>query len=186
MTLPLRVIKVGGSVLDRPTAMRELPGWIESTRSSHRLLLIIGGGASVDRVRDQTALGQLTEAEAHWEAIKQMDRNAAMVASLLGRPALDLTVSPPLERVAVGLVSHFLREVEPDLDGSRLPIGWEVTSDSIAARVAAVYDADLMLLKSCPPPSEPTDHAQLARQGYVDQFFPTASLGLREVLFQAF
>ena len=46
-------------------------------------------------------------------------------------------------------VESFLRREEPVLPGVRLPIGWHVTSDSIAARLAEVCQAqELVLLKS--------------------------------------
>ncbi|TWT75822.1 hypothetical protein Pla123a_26040 [Posidoniimonas polymericola] len=184
MTLPLRVVKVGGSLLDRPPAMEQLPDWIQSARATHRLLFICGGGAPVDWLREQTARGKLDETEAHWEAIRQMDYNADCLSSIFGLPEVELADSPVVEGAAVGIVDRFLNEVEPHLEGVRLPVGWQVTSDSIAARVASVYNAELVLLKSCPPPSEPSDHASLAQQGYVDDFFPAASLGLRQVLFE--
>ena len=48
---------------------------------------------------------------------------------------------------------NFLREVEPGLPGPKLPVGWDVTSDSIAARVAVLFDvAELVLLKSSSAP----------------------------------
>ncbi|MCA9240540.1 MAG: hypothetical protein KDA37_10085, partial [Planctomycetales bacterium] len=63
--------------------------------------------------------------------------------------------------------------------------GWQVTSDSIAARVAEVLDAELVLLKAAPPPDgRRQDLDWLADAGYVDRWFPRASLGLRSVSFQ--
>ena len=56
----------------------------------------------------------------------------------------------------------------------RLPHAWAVTSDSLAARVAAVAGADeLVLLKSAAiPPGLPRDEA--SRRGLVDEHFPYA------------
>ena len=49
-------------------------------------------------------------------------------------------------------VTGFMRQIEPRLQGSKLPYGWSVTSDSIAARVAAVLAAgELVLLKPALP-----------------------------------
>ena len=76
----------------------------------------------------------------------------------------------------------FMREVESGLSGLTLPESWEVTSDSIAARLAIVLAAEeLVLLKSASPPSgfseesswrgkilEPDDRNQAS---IVDNFF---------------
>jgi aspartokinase-like uncharacterized kinase len=62
-----------------------------------------------------------------------------------------------------------------------LPHSWDVTSDSIAARVAAELQAELVLLKSTPPPSD--DLPAAAASGYVDPYFPTAAAGLQSVRF---
>ena len=68
---------------------------------------------------------------------------------------------------------QFLRDVEPHAAGRPLPAGWQVTSDSIAARLAEVLAADeLVLLKSIDPPS--ATWQQAAREGLVDAYFPEA------------
>jgi hypothetical protein len=73
---------------------------------------------------------------------------------------------------------QFLREVEPKLVSRPLPHTWDVTSDSIAARLAAVLQAcELVLLKSTlPQPGTEIDRA--AAEGYVDRYFPVAARGL--------
>ena len=56
---------------------------------------------------------------------------------------------------------EFLREVEPDLPGLTLPVGWDVTSDSIAARIAVILnDAELVLLKSSSAPVAERDYTR--------------------------
>jgi aspartokinase-like uncharacterized kinase len=59
-----------------------------------------------------------------------------------------------------------------------LPIGWRVTSDSIAAAVAATVGAELILAKRVPPPGPASDLESLAAAGWVDEHFPTAARGL--------
>jgi hypothetical protein len=72
---------------------------------------------------------------------------------------------------------EFLRDVEPTCPGKPLEHTWAVTSDSIAARVAAVSEADeLVLLKSADPPSD--DRRVLCDAGYVDRAFPDLADGL--------
>jgi 5-(aminomethyl)-3-furanmethanol phosphate kinase len=75
----------------------------------------------------------------------------------------------------------FVREVEPMLPGTVLEVGWHVTSDSIAARLAiCLGDARLRLLKSRPPTAaEAVDWACAARGRLVDAFFPCLANHLR-------
>ncbi|MBV9124140.1 MAG: hypothetical protein JO112_12340, partial [Planctomycetes bacterium] len=55
-----------------------------------------------------------------------------------------------------------------------LPHGWQVTSDSLAVRVAVVLQARrLILLKSIPIPQE-TDWSEAGRRGWVDEYFAEA------------
>jgi hypothetical protein len=62
-----------------------------------------------------------------------------------------------------------------------LPRTWDVTSDSIAARLAALLDADeLVLVKSCLPTGELTPGV-VAQRGYTDRYFPRAVAGVRVV-----
>jgi len=67
-------------------------------------------------------------------------------------------------------------------------VGWEVTSDSIAAHVAAAYGGELLLVKSVPPPSLPASQNQLealAAAGWVDSHFPSAAAGLATISWAA-
>jgi hypothetical protein len=52
-----------------------------------------------------------------------------------------------------------------------LPRSWEVTSDSIAACVAQVLQADLILIKSVPT-VEGSNPQFWAERGFVDRHFP--------------
>jgi aspartokinase-like uncharacterized kinase len=75
----------------------------------------------------------------------------------------------------------FLRDGEARWTGTPLPHGWHVTSDSIAARVAECLGAaELVLLKSAPPPSDLSE-AMDAATGYVDGHFAVAARELRSV-----
>ena len=59
-------------------------------------------------------------------------------------------------------------------DDDPLPCNWEVTSDSIAARVARELEScELILFKSVY--REATELGALAAQGIVDSYFPQAA-----------
>jgi hypothetical protein len=66
-------------------------------------------------------------------------------------------------------VELFLRHGEAEADA--LPHSWDVSSDSIAARLAARHNADLVLIKACPVPTGPHDWPRLAATGLVDRWF---------------
>jgi aspartokinase-like uncharacterized kinase len=124
------VVKLGGSLYSR------VPGLVPALSTSVRPLLIVpGGGPFANTVRQ----AGLDDESAHWEAIAAMERYGRYVASH------ELPVTEQLEvpdRTEIFLPGHILRERDP------LPHSWDVTSDTIAAWVAAELRLDLLLLKS--------------------------------------
>jgi len=72
-----------------------------------------------------------------------------------------------------------------------LPEGWTVTSDSLAAAVASTVDADLLLIKSVPPPAATVelqalvDLQALSVAGWVDEAFPTAANAVARITWAA-
>jgi 5-(aminomethyl)-3-furanmethanol phosphate kinase len=154
MTMPpVRVIKLGGSLLDWPDWAGQFHRWL-AAQSPAANVLVVGGGAIVDALRELDRASPLSAETAHWLAVRAMNLTAAVAAELLG----DV---PGLEVLDV---ESFLREDQHNADA--LPCGWHVTSDSIAARVATARKAgELVLLKSALP----------ADRDYVDAHFPIAA-----------
>ncbi len=68
------------------------------------------------------------------------------------------------------MVESYLRDDNQDED--HLPHNWDVTSDSIAAHLAAEYGAELVLLKACKLPITKSTASDLAKKGIVDKWFP--------------
>ncbi len=141
------VIKVGGSLLAEPGVMRRVADWLAMTaRPGQMRMLIAGGGESVEAIRRIDAANPLSPTAAHWAAVAVMDANALLLADWL--PNFEIRDQYPVVAGDYLLqCGRVLREVEPHADGERLRIGWETTSDAIAARIAFLWDADLMLLK---------------------------------------
>jgi len=74
----------------------------------------------------------------------------------------------------------FLRDEELQVGANPLPHTWDVTSDSIAARLAVTLRArELVLLKSSLPGDKSLEAA--ARSGYLDAYFPRAALGVPKI-----
>jgi 5-(aminomethyl)-3-furanmethanol phosphate kinase len=174
------VVKVGGSLLASGSLPSLLTTLGELART-YRLAVVPGGGPFADAVRGACSLHDPGASAAHWMAILAMDQHAHLLAGL--QPAARLVTGPDevAKVLAEGLLPvlapfRWLREVDP------LPHGWHVTSDSIAAWVAARLSARrLVLLKSLegvPGTSgggvaeAPLRSAALA--GIVDEYFERA------------
>jgi len=177
--LPRRVIKLGGSLLEYGDSVVELRRWLAAQSPAHNLL-VVGGGAMADAVREADRLHGLSESAAHWLCVRAMSLNARLIAALL--PAAiwttTLNASAAAHRQAnLAIVDpwHFLREEEPRSAVTPLPQSWDVTSDSIAAQVAVVWcAAELVLLKSALPPAAGS-LASASAAGYVDRYFSTVA-----------
>ena len=140
------VVKVGGS-LGRGECLREVCMQLAAAGRGHRLLVVPGGGASADVVRQQTQRFGLRPTTAHWMAILAMDQYGLLLADLTPRAEAVRTLDMALTRleddgVVVLLPSELLRHADP------LPHSWSVTSDSIAAWLTRqVGGRRLVLLK---------------------------------------
>lgn len=173
----IRVVKVGGSLFDMADLLQRLHDWLGRQLPAHHVL-VPGGGELVDEVRRRHALRPIDEEAAHWECIDFMGVNAVRLRSWLPDVPLvddvDCLKSRGAElRVSIFDPGEWLRRHEPHVPGTRLPCGWAVSSDSIAARLAVAIGAkELVLLKSALPPDGSATPAELAAAGYVDDFFP--------------
>lgn len=166
--MSLIVVKVGGSLYDLPELGPRLTHWLERLDAS-RVLLVPGGGAPVDAIRQFCELHRIDEEPAHWLALRALAANAHFLATLLAKTPVVEHPQDAASRWAILDAHAFLRadEALPD----HLPHLWAVTSDSIAARAARLARAQrLILLKSVSiPPSTSWDEA--ARRGWVDSTF---------------
>ncbi|MFY8221878.1 MAG: hypothetical protein ACOVJ6_08235 [Pirellulales bacterium] len=178
---PHEIIKLGGSLLvmpDWPTRVAEL---VRDRAAIRPVLLVVGGGAIVDGLRAIDAAAPQDAALVHELAIELTGTTARLVAEAI---ALPLVMEPARASAAVLDTPRWLA-CEGRL--ARLPVGWEVTSDSIAASIAADMHADLLLVKRVPPPD--STHAErlesLVRSGWIDGGFPLAAAGLTRIAWAA-
>ena len=184
--LPLRIVKVGGSLLDWPLLKDRLTAWL-ATQPVACNVLIAGGGDLTDAIRRAQEFHRFDDEAAHWLCVRALSVTAQMLVALL--PEVSCTSSFDELSAAVRSSTSilvfdpagFLRQVEPHSPATALPHDWTATTDSIAARLAALSLAtELVLLKSAdPPPGVPV--AELAASGFVDQHFPIAAAGLPRV-----
>jgi aspartokinase-like uncharacterized kinase len=166
------VFKLGGSLLNLPDLANRLRAVIRSI--STKPLLVVGGGATADVVRGWDQSHHLDSASAHWLAIRAMDFNQYLIETLL--PEAVGVAHPdeadPVWRqsgIAVLNALEWLRMEEGQPDS--LPHSWDVTSDSIAARVSLRWQAQgLVLLKSRDAPQTITRLDETG-EGLVDGYF---------------
>lgn len=167
-----RVIKFGGSLLKTDSVL-QLPIWL-AKQSGATNVVIVGGGPFVDIIREHGELWGLGADVAHWLSIHAMGLTTQIVSHQIGSAEIITSLGRLKETssaLCLFVVEDFLRNVDSQ-SASPLPCGWDVTSDSIAARVAAEISAqELVLLKSCLPAAD-LNWQQLAAIGYVDNYFP--------------
>lgn len=180
--LPNRVVKIGGSLLELPNLVPCLRDWFSRQSVLGPTWFVVGGGSAVERLRTACRQGQLSESAAHWASIEVMQENTRKIAvRLLGTDkfcrlvdptALDGARSPHQEVIEFVDVVPFLYQQAAMPNTPPLPCSWDVTSDSIAAAIAAGFEAsECVLLKSRLPTTE-LSLEDLVEDGYVDPFFP--------------
>jgi len=176
-----QVIKLGGSLLNRPSLAEDLQAWL-SLHPARQTGLVIGGGQIIEAVRRLDAVHHLDARGLHWHCVDLMHATFKIGSELLDDfvplddpPSLERWLADPVDDPARALVSprcFYRRDRHPDV----LPQDWSTTSDSIAALLAGRIAADrLVLLKSCEvDPAAPID--SLSAAGIVDEAF-SATLG---------
>lgn len=165
------VVKVGGSLLARPCWAEAITDLLAAM--PRRCTVVVGGGPVVDGLRAIDAAMPLPAEAMHWRAIEALGITARIVAEALSLPL----VATPMAMRGVLDVPIWLR------GDQALPAGWYVTSDSIAAVVAATIDAGILLAKSVPPPAG--DVQEAAAAGWVDGYFPVAAATLAHIAWAA-
>lgn len=192
-TLPLQIIKIGGSLLgttSNRSALKNVEQWLARQTDSINVV-IIGGGHTVDHLRRWQRQFNLTEGQSHLNAVQVMSLNTLKFA----RASCISTVTENWNELT-NVSQHaganpttimfdclsFIRDVEPTLGGTPLASDWSCTSDSIAARIAQLLGADrLTLLKSRTACSG--DLRALRYANYVDQSFPQMAADIKSVTF---
>jgi 5-(aminomethyl)-3-furanmethanol phosphate kinase len=168
------VVKVGGSLFDMPNLGPKLQAWLPTLPDPH-VLLVPGGGATADVVRELDGCHALGEERAHWLALAALSLNARFLQTLL--PAAQIidncaACEASWSRGHLPILDAYPFAIQDEQSLDALPHAWSVTSDSVAARVAQVCGArQLILLKSV---AFSGDWDEASSQGYVDAFFARA------------
>jgi aspartokinase-like uncharacterized kinase len=143
-------VKVGGSLYDLPDLGPRLQRWLAAEIHSPAVL-VPGGGATTDVVRELDRRHALGEERAHWLALRALSLNAHFLAALLpGAAVIEEPTDFGADQPAVVILdAHAFLSRDEGRHGAILPHAWAVSSDSVAARAAVVAGAArLILLKS--------------------------------------
>jgi aspartokinase-like uncharacterized kinase len=189
----LAIVKVGGSLFDWPELPRRMTAFLDACGAGdrgERVLLIAGGGPAADLVRGLDRIHGLGDETAHRLALEALDLTAHFLAALIPNAVL-IDRNEHLVRAwrsgcnPVLSPRPILDEFEHSGKGV-LPASWDVTSDSIAARIALHLKADrLILLKSVSAPAG-TTRDDAARLGLVDPMLPVVAQALPRIEYQNF
>ncbi|MDF2619260.1 MAG: aspartate/glutamate/uridylate kinase [Xanthobacteraceae bacterium] len=162
------IVKLGGSLLGD----ERLPALLVAlARRGAPLVLVAGGGPLADGVRAlQPRLG-LSDAACHRMAILAMEQTAIAFADLAPDLMLADTPEAIADAHAQGCAALWL-PARMALAARELPESWDLTSDSLAAWLAAELGAARLTLVKSTPASGPTP-ADWAASGLVDPLFPS-------------
>ena len=155
--LPLEitvVVKVGGGLLAHPEHLDATLAAIAAAAQEVPMLVVPGGGAFADAIRDADRRLGLSDDAAHWMAVLAMNQYGHLLASRMSNARLvirlnDATASLKEGRIPVLAPYQWLREADP------LPHSWDVTSDSVSAWVAGQIGAERLLLVKPPGAAGP-------------------------------
>ena len=134
-----QVVKIGGSLF--PEYAIELAKRLENTGS----LIVLGGGEFANLIRRYDSEMNFSDEANHWTAIDCMEIIAKLVNDKVDSARLAYTVED-IHEISDGgftpifVVSEFLRKEDP------FECSWDVTSDSIAAYVAHLLNANLLIV----------------------------------------
>jgi aspartokinase-like uncharacterized kinase len=134
------VVKIGGGLLATPGALERVCGAVAALARREPVVVVPGGGALAEAVRELDRSIGLSPDAAHWMAILAMDQYAHLLAERIpgGRLVEEpggVAVTIADGAVAVLAPSRWLRAADT------LPHSWDATSDSVAAFVAGALDA---------------------------------------------
>jgi aspartokinase-like uncharacterized kinase len=183
----IHCIKLGGGLISYSEELRNLIKFLDKLSTSYQLLIVPGGGPFADIVRDIYSQYNLSETIAHWMAILAMDQYGFFLSNLSENTVTTHSIDKAKElakknKFPILLPFWLLYEQDP------LEHSWDVTSDSIAAYIATLIDAEsLILLKDvdgifeCDPKNKTNkliqklnrhDFTAFETQKCVDKYFP--------------
>jgi aspartokinase-like uncharacterized kinase len=139
------VIKVGGSLAENPERLRALCRKLGELAKKYAIIVVPGGGKFADAVREYDQRFNLANGVSHRMAILGMDQFGLLLSNITPNSRVfhrleNAKELSEAETVPIFLPSHWMFQEDP------LENSWDVTSDSIAAYVAARVHAGKVVL----------------------------------------
>lgn len=165
----LLILKLGGSLLE---SGRLAPVLDIVAKRKRPVIVVPGGGKFADQIRQAQAQSGFDDASAHRLALFAMHQMANVICTRSPHFAPAATKEEFGVAGVNGLVPVWLPSTMAGADES-IPKSWDMTSDSLAAWLAAKTGAkDVALVKTCAIDPEATLH-DLTTTGIVDPLFQT-------------
>jgi (4-(4-[2-(gamma-L-glutamylamino)ethyl]phenoxymethyl)furan-2-yl)methanamine synthase len=141
----LTVVKIGGGILAIPGAFERVTRAVATASKKARLVVFPGGGPFADIVRDIDGKMGLSPSSAHWMAILAMDQYAHVLAEQIADAEIvdgSAGIAKVHERGGIPVLAphRWLKSAD------ELPHTWSVTSDSLAAYIAALLGAHRLVV----------------------------------------
>lgn len=158
------VVKLGGSLITNAeilNCMHILSSW------PGQIIIVSGGGVFADTVRSSQAQWQFNDSIAHRMAILAMQQTALLIHGLMPEASLLTSFSQLNKTEALRIWSPNVAE----LDQAGIPHSWDISSDSLAACLANIWNADSLILVKSAPIEESMTLQQQQLLGIVDAGF---------------
>jgi aspartokinase-like uncharacterized kinase len=137
------VLKVGGSLSEDPAKLVKLCKELSFLAEAHRILVVPGGGEFADTVRKLDKAYGLSNTISHKMAMLAMDQYGFFLSGIIPNSYVSHSldkIKSAKGKLPIFFPSQLMFRKDP------LEHSWDVTSDSIAAYIAGLLDAEKLLL----------------------------------------
>ena len=168
----MRIIKLGGSLL----TTQALPACLDYVAGlPGQTLLVPGGGVFAEQVRNLQSVYDFNDVSAHRMAILAMQQMALLFNGLNPDFSLYNSIYAPCNWQGVAVWSANIKE----LDAAGVANSWDITSDSLAAWLAAHLQASALIVVKAADIDPAATTLHLQQQGIVDAGFNDFAKHLR-------
>jgi aspartokinase-like uncharacterized kinase len=169
------VVKLGGSLL-ATGVMRDCLNALGQRYQGEAVVIVPGGGAFADQVREAQSSWRFNDNTAHQMAILAMQQMALLIQSL----GKNFILAGSLATIRAQALNHSVLVWSPaieELDYYGIPATWDITSDSLSAWLAGKLAARrLVLVKSVKIAQSLNSHALIEKNIVDAAFFKYAKL----------
>ncbi|MCR9297194.1 MAG: hypothetical protein NXI32_31225 [bacterium] len=208
MPASVRVIKLGGSLLDLPQIGFKLQQWLLGQPAALNLI-VVGGGEIVEAVRRLDRIHQFDPSQVHWWCVDLLTTTARIAANQIPdcglidtqselKSVLEAGSGSPATTTTYTVVpsAFYSRDVHEEMFPSLheipqawdLPHTWDTTTDSIAALLGLLTRAGELILMKSVDPVDPNEAGQIrsacemwAKLGLVDAAFPRIATSIPKI-----